>query len=135
MGKPKIKAYCLYQDKSFDIKKGKIEANQIKFGKKDSIQFDTENIFMKQTGTGLLSRLNPFKMPQKYVFYIDGAVKALKFRKNTNQIMTDWTKPEAKHFTEKTVAQTLAEMNPITWAQFFILLIPIILTLVIVLFK
>lgn len=83
-----------------------------------------------------------WRRPRKIVLYVQGTTKALKFKAvnvddKTKLEMDDmnpyWTQKEAREFVAKEVAEARKKHKPMTWGQFILLAIPVVVILVLVL--
>lgn len=86
--------------------------------------FEPASVFSERRKKGSLYRA------RKLVFLVDGAFKALTFKKGDTGLNPFWTMEESEDFADKTIAQKLAEYKPMKWSQFIILLIPLAFILV-----
>lgn len=91
----------------------------------------------------------PLKARRRIVIFAEGTREPLKFKEvelpkgevdetgkpklKMDDINPYWTQGEAKEFVNKETADSLKKHKPMTWAQFIILLIPIVVCLLILL--
>lgn len=128
----KQRAIKLNLNRTFEEKKFGCDRNIVKDGK-NNIMFEPACVFSekKRKLFGVIPRF--WKGARHLILFVDGAVKALKFAEVTENMNPFWTQEEEEKLIEREMKKSLAKHKPMTWAQFIILLIPIIACFVILL--
>jgi hypothetical protein len=130
LGKKKQRAIRLNLDGTFDEIKLPRDAGKVKDGKNE--------VMMQPACVFTEKKTSILKSKRKIILFVEGTTKALKFKnvstdpKQEKLRMEDfnpyWTIGEAKQFVEKETAKSLEKHKPMTWAQFVIILIPVLIT-------
>lgn len=126
--------FKLNLDRTFEEVKLKVASGKITDGK---------NVVLFEPACVFHERKKPFfRARRKIVLFVDGTRKALKFKsvvdtdKKESLSMEDlnpfWTMGESAEFVDKEITKSLMKHKPMTWAQFVIVLIPVLVTLGIV---
>lgn len=124
---PKQKVIEIYLDRTFEEKKVEFDRNKLKPRKKDEVFFEPASVFTERKH-GFLSKL---KGSRNLVFYVNGALNALKFAEKTDAMEPFWTKKEAKEFVDKETAKSLTKFKPLTIWEFIIILAILIIILIV----
>ena len=101
---------------TFDEKSLSIEANKLKEGK-GTVAFEPICIFTENK-----PRRAFYRGARRFVFYVDGAVKALRFRETTDELQTAWTKKEAQEFVDAEIAKAHQKLKQIKTWQFIVIM-------------
>lgn len=132
--KKKTRVLKLYLDKTFEECKKPYEVGKIK-DDKNEIFFSPECVFIER------KRQNPLKAKRKIILYVEGTRKALRFKETPDpedlmkkqKVLEDpnpfWTMRESAEFVDKQISSSLEEHKPLTWTQFLILAVPVVLVL------
>ena len=123
----KQRAIKLNLDRTFEEKSFKRDRNIIKDGK-NTINFEPMCVFSEKK-----SRWRFWRGARHIIVFVDGAVKALRFGKVTEEMKPFWTQEEEKKLIKREMKKSLAEHKPMSWMQFIILLIPIFAIFIVVL--
>jgi len=126
--------FKLNLDRTFEEVKLKVASGKITDGK---------NVVLFEPACVFHERNKPFfRARRKIVLFVDGARNALKFKpvpdaKDKESLTMDdfnpfWTMGESAEFVDKEITKSLMKHKPMTWAQFVIVLIPVLITLGIV---
>lgn len=132
--KKKQRSLRLNLDGTFDEMRLSREAGVVK---------DGSNEVNMQPACVFTENKKPFwRAARKIILFVEGTTKALKFKNVSTDPKKEvlgmddfcpfWTVREAKQFVEKETAKSLEKFKPMTWAQYIIILIPILATLGIV---
>jgi len=131
----KQRVLCLNLDGTFDEKKLKRDAGIVYDGKNE-VMMQPACVFTERNKRSL------FRGRRKIVLFVEGTRRALKFRyvkdkDGKEKIELEdpqpfWTMREAKEFVAKETAKSLVKHKPMTWMQFVIILVPVLITLGIV---
>lgn len=124
---PKHQVIKLYLDNTFTDEKIAFDGNKLRDGD-DRPEFEPICIFQERK-----SRRVFWRKPRRLLFLVQGAVKALKFKEQDETMLPMWTKKEAKEFVNVEIAKSMIRFKPMTWGQFIILLIPIVVILGVIL--
>lgn len=133
----KLRAIRLNLDGTFDERKFKRDGAKL-FDGSNEVLFNPASIFTENKRLGIL------RPKRRMLLFVEGTRQALKFKytkekgKTAKPSMDDpnpyWTMGEAAEFVDKKVTESLMRHKPMTWAQFVIILIPVILLLFITFF-
>lgn len=123
----KQKAIKLSLDRTFVEKSFKRDRNIVKDGKNE-VSFEPASVFSEEK-----SRWKFWKASRHLILFVDGATEALKFSKTTKEMNPFWTQEDETKLVRREMKKSLMEQKPMTWMQFIILLIPIIVILILVL--
>lgn len=131
----KQRAIRLNLDGTFDEKKFKRDGGKLQDGSNE-VLFQPACVFTENKKRGAL------RGKRKLLLFVEGTRQALKFQAVKDKagkvklVMKDplpfWTMGEAAEFVDKKVTESLMRHKPMTWAQFIILLVPIIILLFVV---
>lgn len=121
----KQRAIKLNLNRTFKEKSFPCDRNIVKDGKNKTL-FEPACVFTEEKSKflGLFGRKG-----RNLIFFVEGARNALRFAKTTEEMNPFWTMEEAQEFIEKEITKALAKYKPMTWAQFIIVLIPILVML------
>ncbi len=107
-----------FDEKNFPTGTGKI------YDEKEEVNYEPICVFTENK-----SRWKFWKGARNLIFFVDGALHALKFKEKTDDLNPYWSKKEARLFVYKMIMKALQEFKPIKMWQFIILLIPNIIIL------
>jgi len=124
----KQRAIKLFINKTFREKKFGCNRNIIKDGKNEC-EFEPACCF-DEVG---IPRWKFWKRPRSLILFVDGAVKALRFSKTTEEMRPFWTQKEEEELIKRQMKKSLAKHKPMTWMQFIVLLIPVGIILILLL--
>ena len=122
------RAIKLNLNNTFREKKFKCDRNILEDGKNET-EFEPVCVF-SETG---ISRWKFWKRGRHLIFFVDGAIEALRFGKTTSEMNPFWTQGEEKELVRREMKKSLAKHKPMTWLQFILLLAPIVAILIVVL--
>jgi len=114
----------LFLDNTFEEKGLPVDRNKIKDGK--GVEFEPICVFHERKPRRVF-----WRSPRHLILFVDGALKALRFKKGDTTMMPFWTKKEAGEFVNMEIAKSLTQLKPMTWGQFIVLLIPLAISLII----
>lgn len=113
----------LFLDNTFEDVRLAFERNKLHDGS-DRPMFEPICIFQERKPRRVF-----WRKPRRLIFLVDGATNALKFAKADESMLPFWTKGEAKEFVNVEIAKSLTRFKPMTWGQFIIILIPVLIGL------
>lgn len=68
-------------------------------------------------------RFLSLKRPQNLVLMVEGAYKALTFRRGDKYLNPFWTQRESDQFADRVIAHKVAELKPVTWNQVIVIVV------------
>jgi hypothetical protein len=137
MGKKKTKKQLgirLNLDRTFEFVKGKRDGGKFEDKDKNKVRFSPDSVFYERKPRFLRGR-------RKVILYVEGLPKALKFKEtdvkegkktSLENPNPHWTMKESQEFVDRQIAESLEDQKPLTWLQFFILAVPVVVTLIVV---
>lgn len=112
---PKQRVIELYLNNTFEEKKISYDVNKLKPRKKDEVEFEPICVFHERKKRFL-------RKPRKLVLYVNGAKKALRFAKVTDEMQTLWTKEEATEHVHKEMSKAHEARHPMTMWEFGVII-------------
>lgn len=123
----KQRAIQLKLNKRFVEKAFKTDLNIIKDGKNET-EFEPDCIFTEDK-----PRWKFWRGTREIVLFVDGAVKALRFSRVTQNMAPFWNQDDERALIRREMKKSLASHKPMTWGQFVLLMIPIVAILLLAL--
>lgn len=127
MGKQKQRAIEVFLDKTFVEKEFSSDNNLIHPEKGEEVRYTPACVISERRSW---SRFKFWRHPRDLIFFVKGTVEAITFSENLKELNPFWTMKEAKDFVHKQILKSLTEHKPMTWAQFILILIPILIIMV-----
>ena len=127
MNMGKQRAIKLNLNRTFDEKNFGCDRNIVKDGKNEC-KFEPMCVFDENK-----PKWKFWRGARHIILFVDGAVKALRFGKTTVNMNPFWTQAEEEELIKREMKKSLAKHKPMSWAQFIILLVPMILIFIVVL--
>jgi hypothetical protein len=119
----KQRAIKLNLNRTFEETTFKCDRNILKVDK-STVGFTPVCVFSEKK-----PRFRFWRGARNLVFFVDGALHALKFSKVTDEMEPFWTKKDEEKLIEREMKKNLTQQKPMTWSQFIILLIPVLVIL------
>ena len=123
----KQRAIEVYLDSTFVEKEFSTDNNVIRPEKNEEVRFTPSCVIHERRSW---SRFKFYRHPRDLVFFVKGTVEAIKFSENLKEMNPFWTMKEATDFVHKQILKSLSEHKPMTWTQFILILIPILIIMV-----
>lgn len=119
----KQRAIKLLLNRRYEEKKFSTDRNILKDGDNQTA-FEPACVFYEKK-----PRWKFWRGSKDIVLFVEGAVNALRFGKTTKNMNPFWTQKEEKTLVRREMKKGLASHKPLTWTQFIILMIPIVVIL------
>ena len=128
----KQRAIKLNLNRTFEEKSFGCDRNIVKDGG-NTVTFEPASVFSEKKSKflGFIPRF--WKGARHLILFVDGSVNALKFGEVTDEMNPFWTQKEEKKLVKREMKKGLASHKPMSWAQFIILMIPIMACLILLL--
>ena len=128
----KQRAIKLNLNRTFEEKSFNCDRNIVKDGG-NTVVFEPACVFNEKKTKFLRFIPRFWRGSRNLILFVDRAVNALRFSKVTKEMNPFWTQKEEKKLIKKEMKKSLAEHKPMSWAQFIILMIPIMACLILLL--
>ena len=124
MGK-KQRAIKINLNRTFDEKNFKTDVGKI---------YEEKGLEVGYEPACVLSENKPkwvfWRSARHIILFVEGAVKALKFKEAGKDLQPFWTKKESRLFVRKEITKALQEFKPMKWSQFILIFIPVVFILI-----
>jgi len=116
----KQRAIKLNLNNTFREKKFGCKRNIVKDGKNET-EFEPICVFAEEG----IPRWKFWKRGRRLIFFVDGALRALRFGKTTEEMNPFDTQEDIRKLIVKEMKKSLAKHKPMSWMQFIIILLPV----------
>lgn len=122
----KQRAILIRLNNTFKEKVFKTDQNKLLYEKKKETRFEPISVFSEEK-----PRWKFWRSARNLIFFVDGALEALKFGAITKDMRPFWTQKEIDKIVKKKMAEALTEHKPMKWSQVILLFIGLMANLVI----